>query len=359
MNLIEHYQAAIDAGDIVDNPSQRALLEPMQRLTEELSTKGKHWFPWRPRQSLQGLYIYGSVGAGKTYIVDFFYKYLPERKKARFHFHHFMQQIDANLRKLQGQQDPLRQIARHLAQSTRVLCLDEFLVHDVACAMILAELIQALTAQGVILVISSNTAPDDLYLNGVQRARFLPAIALLKKHCQVLNLSDKRDYRLGREEQFEAYLSPLNDSTHQLMLRQYQQLEPESQEEGLIRIQNRDIPFVKCGTKVIWFDFNTLCNLPRSQLDYLELADRFDCIFLSNVPSLTEKHTAQTIMFIYLIDVLYDRGIRLMVSAAASVDKLYEKGEMSASFERTRSRLMEMQSIDYQSRHPKRLTQTL
>lgn len=359
MKVSTFYQEAIDKGEITDDPRQREILVHMQRLTDQLEKDRHSWFSWIPKHQIKGLYIYGSVGVGKTYLIDMFFEHLPERKKARFHFHHFMQQIDSKLRKLQGKKDPLRQIAKDLAKTTRVLCFDEFLVHDVAYAMILAELLQALIHHGVILIISSNTAPDDLYLNGVQRARFLPAIALLKKHSEVLYLSEKRDYRLGRTAQIEAYLMPLTQKTQQLMEEQYRLLAPQTTEQGFIRVQTRDIPYLRCAEKVIWFDFNVLCNLPRSQLDYLEIAERFDTVFLSNIPALTEKHTAQAIMFVYLIDVLYDRGVNIVISAAVPVDKLYEAGEMKTTFERTKSRLMEMQSVDYLSRHPRRIVQDM
>ncbi|MFI4962297.1 MAG: cell division protein ZapE [Legionellales bacterium] len=359
MTLLMHYEAAVQRGDINDDPLQRAVLIPMQRLADQLQALKPSWFHWLFKKPINGLYIYGPVGAGKTFLVDFFYQHVAVRKKARFHFHHFMQQIDVRLRKLQGVKDPLRIIAKQIAQSTQLLCFDEFLVHDVAYAMILAELLQALMAHGVILVISSNTPPDDLYLNGVQRARFLPAIALIKKNCEVLYLNESRDYRLGRTPLIEAYLWPINEQIQKAMDVQYALLAKDIQENGVIRVQNREIAFLKCSLKAIWFPFDVLCNLPRSQLDYLELADRFDTVFLSGVPELTEKHTAQAILFIYLIDVLYDRGINLIISAAVPVDKLYVEGEMKSTFNRTLSRLKEMQSVDYLGRHPRRIVKDI
>ncbi len=359
MNLIVQYEAAINRGEIEDDPLQRDILSHMQRLAKDLQKANSSWFSCWYRPPIQGLYIYGPVGAGKTYLVDLFYDSIDESKKARFHFHHFMQQIDGQLRLMQGQKNPLQIIAKKLAKSTRVLCFDEFLVHDVAYAMILAELIQAITAHGVILVISSNTKPDDLYLNGVQRQRFLPAIAALNAHCEVLNLNEQRDYRVGREPLVDAYLYPLNAYTNQTMEAQFLSLAGDFQENGAIKIQNRDIPYLKCAEKVIWFAFDVICNLPRSQLDYLELADKFDAIFISDVPELTEKHTLQTIMLIHLIDVMYDRGVNMIISAQVPLEKLYTTGEMAETFKRTLSRLVEMQSVDYLSRHPKRQAQEI
>jgi cell division protein ZapE len=354
MTLLMHYEEAVSTGEIKDDSLQRELLVHMQRLADELAHEKPSWFSWINKQSIKGLYIYGSVGVGKTYLVDLFYQNIEEKKKARFHFHHFMQQIDIKLRMTQGQKDPLKKIAKDLAKKIRLLCFDEFLVNDVAYAMILAELLQALAANGVIIVISSNTAPDDLYLHGVQRARFLPAIALIKHNCEVLQLKAQIDYRLGRTHLIKTYLSPLNEQTQRIMDQQFSLLAKHVEDHGLIKLQNRDVAYLKCNTRAIWFEFDILCNLPRSQLDYLELAELFDTLFISNIPALTEKHTAQAIMFIYLVDILYDRGVKLVVSAAVPVEELYLKGEMTETFKRTLSRLIEMQSIDYLARHPRR-----
>jgi cell division protein ZapE len=362
MKIEEQYNAAIAGGDINDDPLQRTLLIPMQRLIDELERPAPPWYCWPKRSTIKGLYIYGPVGVGKTYLVDLFYDCLQDTKKSRFHFHHFMQQIDAQLRRLQGKKDPLRLIAKEVAQTTRLLCFDEFLVDDVAYAMILAELLHAFIAEGIILVVSSNTKPDDLYLNGVQRKRFLPAIDLINRECEVLYLNEQRDYRVGREPLLDAYLHPLNASTQELMERQFASLVTDSsqmQENGEITIQNRSIPYLKCSLKSIWFSFEVLCNFPRSQLDYLEIADRFDHVFIGCVPCLTINHTAQTIMFINLIDVMYDRGIKIIISAAVALQELYVTGEMQETFKRTLSRLNEMQSVDYLSRHPKRMVKNI
>ncbi len=351
MTLVKHYEAAIARGDIHDDSQQRLVLLSMQRLKEEIERPKRSRFPWRKKAPLIGLYLYGPVGSGKTYLMDLFYQHLMLQQKARFHFHHFMQQVDSQLRRLQGQKDPLRRIAAELAKSTQILCLDEFLVLDVAHAMILAELLQSLFANGVILVTTSNTRPDDLYLNGVQRERFLPAIALIKTHCELLSLLDNKDYRLGKESLISAYLYPLDCKTQKDLMQQFSVLAQDSEEEGIIRIQNRDIPFIKCGGRVIWFDFKVICNLPRSQLDYLEIAERFDTIFVSDMPQLTRNDTIAAILLIHFIDVMYDRGIKLVISSAVPLEQLYVEGEMLSAFKRTLSRLQEMQSADYARRH--------
>jgi len=350
MTLLAQYEAAIQSGDIVDSKEQRLVVARLDLLAEQLEQGSFFWF----KKRVQGLYVFGPVGAGKTYLVDMFYDYVSEPQKARFHFHHFMQQIHVGLTKVQGQKDPLRFIAKNVAKTTRLLCLDEFLVQDVATAMILGELLQALLAEQIVLVISSNTEPDQLYLNGVQRQRFLPAIALLKANCFLLFLDREKDYRLLASALLSGYLYPLNAHTEKTMLHQFKQLTAQCIEDGLISIQNRDIEFVRRGGKTIWFTFDTLCSPPRSQLDYLELADTFDSLFLSNVPLLTENHTMQVILFIFLIDVLYDRGVQVVISAAVPLEALYPKGEMVATFQRTLSRLHEMQTSGYAARHPRR-----
>lgn len=238
MVLMAQYEAAIHRGDIEDDPLQREILVHMERMASDLKKANSSWLASFYPSRIKGLYLYGPVGAGKTYLVDLFFDHVEESKKARFHFHHFMQQVDAQLRRLQGQKNPLRQIAKQLAKSVRVLCFDEFLVHDVAYAMILAELLQALISHGVILVISSNTKPDDLYANGVHRKRFLPAIAAINQNCEVLDLKEQRDYRIGRQPLVDAYLYPLNKQTQQTMEEQFLRVAgPDLKESGAITIQ--------------------------------------------------------------------------------------------------------------------------
>jgi len=359
MTLMDEYDAAIEAGEVCDNLLQRNVLLKLQQIIDDLSAHKTKWYHFGRRKAVNGLYLYGPVGGGKTYLVDLFYRCIPEQQKARFHFHQFMQQVDKQLRTLQGQKDPLMRIAAQLAKTTRLLCFDEFLVFDVADAMILSELLQAILEQGVILVATSNTQPDDLYLNGVQRDRFLPAIDLIKTHCEVMLLSEKYDFRRGRTPSKEAYFYPLNRSTEQKMVRVFEAISPTVEETTSLCIQNRRISCVKCGPKAVWFTFDALCNLPRSQLDYLEIADKYDVLMVSNIPILTKDDTVRAILLIHLIDVMYDRGIQLIVSAAVEVEQLYVEGPMRQEFQRTLSRLLEMQSEDYVLRHHRREIESL
>lgn len=359
MNLMDHYDAAVASAEINNDPSQREIIIQMQRVADELAASKRSWFNCRRKKQGTGLYLHGPVGVGKTYLGDLFYQNVAESRKSRFHFHQFMQQVDAELRRLQGKKDPLRQVAANIAKTTRLLFFDEFMVYDVADAMILAELFQSLFAHNVVLVATSNIRPDDLYLQGVQRERFLPAIALIKQHCQVLALAAHADYRLGRSPQQQAYLYPLDAAARQALSEQFAAIAVTVMEGGGLSVQNRLIPCVKYCERAVWFKFDVICNLPRSQLDYLEIADRFDTVFVSDIPILTVNDTVRIILLINFIDVMYDRGIRLIVSAAVAVEQLYLKGEKHNAFQRTLSRLEEMQSEDYSRRHQRRQLQSL
>lgn len=352
MTMLSGYDALVGKDDIEDDAEQRQLLAVFEKVSIQLEqvTRKKIW-PWKKTKAKRGIYLYGPVGTGKTFLMDLFYQEVSEPRKGRFHFHHFMQQVDVQLRRLQGHQDPLRYLAREIAKSLRLLCFDEFLVYDVAQAMILAELLQALFAEGIVLVTTSNTPPDDLYLNGVQRARFVPAIELIKSHCEVISLSHQRDYRLEREQSLETYFYPLNRDNEKKLAEQFITLETKIQNKGLLMIQNREIAFIQCGEKTVWFDFKAICNLQRSQLDYLEIADRFSTVFVSGIPDLNKNSSVFVILFIQLVDVLYDRGIRLVISAEVPLTELYVAGAMFNEFKRILSRLEEMQSLDYRRRH--------
>lgn len=347
MWLKQLYAKAIGRGEIHDDPLQRVVLESLQQVANALENQSMRWFrPWK-KDSINGVYLYGPVGAGKTFLMDMFYQNVNVRGKTRIHFHQFMQKIDAQLRQLQGHPNPVKFIAKQWAKTTRLLCLDEFLVQDVATAMMLAELIQVMLEGGVVLVITSNTAPDDLYRDGLQRVRFLPAIALIKQHCEVIDLTERRDYRLGHAAFAQAYLCPLNKKTQTMMEAQFQELDAGALNEAPLMVQGRVIATVKRRERAVWFEFDVICNLPRSQLDYLEIASRFTTVFVSDIPILSVNDTVRAILLTHFIDVMYDRRVRLRLSAAAPIDRLYLEGEVSSAFQRTQSRLQEMQSVAY------------
>lgn len=349
MSLIEIYQQLVLDHKIDADPSQERILPELNDILFKLNTQAKT-FLFKKKQAIAGIYLYGTVGSGKTFLMDLFYEAAAIQEKARYHYHHFMQYVDSELRRLQGQKNPLDIIAANLAKTTQLLCLDEFMVHHIAEAMILGELLKALFERNTVLVITSNAHPDDLYPDGLQRTRFLPAIALLKSRLTVLSLSAARDFRFGHDTQFAAYLYPLSETNYIKMTEHFRRMEPNALSEGVITVQKRLIPYVKCGQEAIWFDFQVICNIPRSQLDYLELADKFQTLFISHVPKISEQSITPGLLFIQLVDVLYDRGIRLILCGAVPLDELYTAGEMLTAFQRTRSRLEEMQSMYYLKR---------
>lgn len=355
--LSSYYNAAVATGELDDSPNQRVVLEKLQKVLDAVDAS--HHMPWWKRwwwhSSSQGIYLHGPVGTGKTYLMDLFYEHLPEAHKRRFHFHKFMQYVDDELRHHQGKRNPLQRIAKRLARSAHVLCLDEFLVEDVADASILGEILRVLFSHGMILVATANTIPDDLYRDGLHRERFLPAIDLLKRHCEAICLDDKRDYRVGRDTRPETYFYPDNADNETKMLTQFKVLTSAEvwHNGGAISIQHRSIPYMKRAGRTIWFDFNVICNLPRSQLDYLEIAEKFDTVCISHVPAIGADESARIILFIRFVDVMYDQGIDLVLLAAVPLEELYIDGPMSSMFRRTLSRLQEMQSAAYW-RHERR-----
>jgi cell division protein ZapE len=359
MNAIENaYDKAVQQGDIEADTSQLDVVRAFDGLLEKLSQQKPSWQWWRKKPQIKGIYIYGPVGVGKTYLMDMFFQHVPQGMGLRFHFHHFMQQVDQQLRKRQGQSDPLRRLAEDLARKAKVLCFDEFMVHDVAHAMILAELFTELFHQGLVLVATSNTLPDHLYPNGLQRQRFLPAIELVKQQCHVLTLVARRDYRLNRELLPAAWFTPADKSSEALMREQFEHMGSICAAKR-IEILGREVECVALSFEGVWFDFEQICTMPRSQLDYLELANRFLQIYVSNIPILDSKRTAQAVLFVYFIDIMYDHGVRLVVSSQVDVEAICQNQEMQQEFQRTVSRLKEMQSIDYAKRHQHRALQSM
>ena len=351
MSLTGAYVAALHRGDIQEDNEQRRLLSPLQKVANALESQEAWYRVLFPKQTIQGLYITGPVGVGKTYMMDLFYQNIPNKRKLRAHFLHFMQQIDQNLRFLQGQSDPIREIAKELAKQYQIICIDEFMVQDMAHAMILGELLQTLFALRVVLIATSNTKIDDLYQNGMNRERFLPAIALLHQYCEEINLKSSIDYRLGKPMHLHAYVYPLDPENQRLLDQQFQTLAVVVSSEKFILVQSRLITVIQLSQSVVWFDFATICGMPRCQLDYIELAERYHTIFVSNIPKLSDSEaTTGVVLLMQLVDVLYDRGIRLIISAAVSVQELYQFGPFLTAFSRTVSRLEEMQSEEYLAR---------
>jgi cell division protein ZapE len=296
----------------------------------------------------KGLYLWGGVGRGKTFLMDAFYACLPYRRKRRIHFHNFMAEVHHEMKLLANENDPLIALAERIARSTRLLCLDEFHIDDIADAMILGRLIAALFERGVVLMTTSNYPPDGLYPNGLQRQNFLPAIELLKREMKVLKVDSGNDYRMQAIAREPMFMVPADASSEARMEALFERIAAGTQQiEGHVVVRNRSFPVKKYSRTVAWFDFNELCGGAHAQEDYLAIAHRFPTVFLSNIPQMTSEHAAEARRFTWLIDVLYDNNVRLVASAAATPEQLYTEGMASSEFSRTVSRLTEMQSRRY------------
>ncbi len=311
------------------------------------------------RRPPRGIYIWGGVGRGKSLMMDAFYKVCRHRRKRRVHFHEFMREVHARMRALQGTEDPLDAISSQIARELRLLCFDEFHVSDIADAMILARLLELLVAKGVVFVMTSNYRPDGLYPDGLQRARFLPAIEILKRDLDVISLDGRVDHRRRILEGFRVWYSPPGEEADQHLAQFFEAVTKASAErDGAIRIGGRALAFRQRAKGVVWFDFEALCLEPRSQLDYLEIASGYHTVLVSGVPRLAAEQTDAIRRLTWLVDVLYDKRVRLVMSAQAPPEELVAEpavatgpGRMVRSeFARTASRLVEMQSRDYFAR---------
>ncbi len=357
---LQRYQHDLAQADFSYDAAQEHAVQCLQRLYEQLRQAPAHEAGifarlaarlgggGRQVEPIVGLYFWGGVGRGKTYLMDTFYDTLPFEKKLRAHFHRFMQRVHRELKSLSGEKNPLVIVADRIADEARVICFDEFFVSDITDAMILAGLFQRLFERGVVLVATSNIVPDELYRDGLQRARFLPAIALIKQHVQVVNVDGGVDYRLRALEQAELFHSPLGEEAEQSLWSSFQRLSPEPPSaDQVLEIEGRNIHARYLADDVAWFEFDELCDGPRSQYDYIEIARVFHAVVVSNVPVLGAGRDDQARRFINLVDEFYDRNVKLVLSAAAPLEQLYSGGKLNFEFERTQSRLLEMQSTDY------------
>lgn len=295
----------------------------------------------------RGLYFWGGVGRGKSFLMDAFYAAVPYRRKRRVHFHAFMQDVHEALKQHKHESDPLIQIAADIAKKVRLLCFDEFHVSDIADAMILGRLFTGLFDQGVVVVTTSNYHPDELYPNGLQRHLFLPTIEMLKTNLDVIQVDAGIDYRLRTLEQMNVFLVPPDAAADTRMQADFLAIAGVSGESKEIVVLERRIPVRRRAPGVIWFDFDVLCGGPRSQNDYLELARQHHTLFLSNVPRLSREQSSEARRFTWLVDVLYDHRVKLIISAAVAADQIYVEGPQAGEFSRTASRLAEMRSGEY------------
>jgi cell division protein ZapE len=352
MNVREYYQQALAQRGFQADAAQQHAVDALQDLYDawvryqaERSHLLKRWF--RTMQAPRGIYMWGGVGRGKSFLMDVFYSVVPVERRTRVHFHEFMRSVHRELDVLKNVADPLEAVAVRVAERYELICFDEFHVTDIADAMILHNLFKPLFARGVCFVVTSNFHPDDLYPDGLHRDRLLPAIALLKEQLQILNVDGGRDYRKLALAEVPAYLTPAGEEADRSLRAAFERIAETADEDPHIQIEGREIRALRRAGGVIWFDFATLCGGPRSQNDYLEIASRFHTIILSKVPAMTAAMSSEARRFIWLVDVLYDHRIKLLISADVGIDALYKQGTQLMEFQRAMSRLTEMQSLAY------------
>jgi cell division protein ZapE len=315
----------------------------------------------------QGIYLWGGVGRGKSFLMDTFYQYVctyykPHAHKnciGRLHFHEFMRDIHKQLEKLRGNANPIDHVAKHIAEQYHILCFDEFHVNDIADAMIFDRLFHALFKYGIFIVLTSNYHADNLYLNGLHRERFLPAIDLLKKQLCIENVDGGQDYRLQTLQQIHMYHTPLTANTQNVLMDIFERLSTvnaadlpitqlnQAAQTNYIQIENRRIDVQLKRHNVVWFDFMSICHGPRSQNDYLEIAMQFNTVIISDIPYMPPNMSSTARRFTWLVDIFYDYKVKLIISAAVEPYSLYTEGVLANEFQRTVSRLIEMQSIEY------------
>ena len=347
-DVVALYEQSLAKRGFVSDPAQWRAVERLQRLYEE-------WSAYKAKRSNalkrllvhpelpKGVYLCGPVGRGKSFLMDAFFRCVPLERKRRVHFHHFMREIHRELDELRGTEDPLAAVAARTARRHRLICFDEFHVSDIADAMILGRFLEQVMNRGVEFVMTSNYHPDGLYPNGLQRERFLPTIDLLKQRLDVVSVDNGTDYRRLKMERMKVYHVGADQPLRQI----FEELRDVEEEKQSLDVEGRTIPYRKRAGGLVWFDFEVLCGGARSYADYVDLAKRFHTVMLSGVPRMSAKNSDAARRFTWLIDVFYDDRVNLIVAAAAEPEQLFTAGEQAAEFQRTVSRLYEMQSVEY------------
>ena len=347
--VLEAYRRELGLRAYQDDPGQLAAVAALDRCLAD-------WAAYRAQRSNalkklvnrpdipRGVYLYGGVGRGKSFLMDCFYGAVPLQRNTRLHFHEFMREVHRQLASLQGTVNPLDALAVQVARKYRLICFDEFHVADITDAMILHRLLSALFAQGVGFVTTSNFRPDDLYPNGLHRDRILPAIALLNTRLEVVAIGSGEDYRRRAMEQVRLYHVPPDAAADAQMREAFDRLAETHDEDPVLHIEAREVRARRRAGGVVWFDFKTLCGGPRSQNYYLEIASCFHTVFLSDVPAMPVRMASEARRFTWLVDVLYDRRVKLVMSAEVAAEQLYTEGPLAHEFVRTVSRLHEMQT---------------
>lgn len=352
MTVRDTYLEQLKLKGFSSDPAQLRAIDSLTRCEQE-------WGEYRAKRSNavkkllvhppipKGVYMFGGVGRGKSFLMDCFYNSIPIKRKTRLHFHEFMREVHRELRELQGTVNPLDELGLQISKRFKLICFDEFHVADITDAMILHRLLVSLFKNGVGFVTTSNFKPDDLYPDGLHRDRILPAIDLLNEQLEVINVDAGVDYRGQFFQQVKMYHTPLSDQVRADMTEAFNQLAESKDEEPRLMIEHREIKAKRRAGGVVWFDFKTICGGPRSQNDYLEIASQFHTVFLSEVPEMGVNMASEARRFTWLIDVLYDRHVKLIISSAVAPEMLYTQGPMSHEFPRTVSRLQEMQSAEF------------
>jgi cell division protein ZapE len=347
-DVLSLYRQHLDKRGFLPDPSQQRAVERLQQLYEE-------WSAYKKRRSSalkrlvvkpalpKGVYLWGAVGRGKSFLMDSFYLCLPVVRKRRVHFHHFMREIHREMNELKGSEDPIAEVAARTARRYRLVCFDEFHVSDIADAMILGRFLDQVMNRGVVFCMTSNYSPGELYPNGLQRERFMPAIALIKERLDVIEVDNGTDYRRLKMERLKVYHVGGDGE----FARIFDELKDVEEEKQPLDVEGRAIPYRKRAGGLVWFDFQVLCGSARSYADYVDLSRRFHTVMLSGVPKMSPKNADAARRFTWLVDVFYDDRVNLVVSAEALPEELFTEGEHSAEFQRTVSRLHEMQSVDY------------
>ena len=352
MAVRQLYEATLVERGYHSDPAQLAAVAALERCENE-------WADYKARRSNaltklisrppipRGVYMHGGVGRGKSFLMDCFFRAVPLTRKTRLHFHEFMREVHRELQDLKGVVNPLDELGARIARRFRLICFDEFHVADVTDAMILHRLLDAMFANRVSIVATSNFHPDALYPNGLHRDRILPAIELLKSKLEVINVDAGTDYRKQTLAQIDMVHTPLSEAAEAAMARAFERLAEARDEDPVMQIEHRALRALRRAGGVVWFDFRTLCGGPRSQNDYLEIASRFHTVLLSNVPQMSPRLASEARRFTWLVDVLYDRRVKLILSTAVAPEELYTEGPLAHEFPRTVSRLHEMQSAEF------------
>ena len=352
LTVLDYYKKVVARRGYIADDAQLAAVERMQELYDE-------WVGYKARRNTalkkvfikpelpRGVYLWGGVGRGKSFLMDSFYLCVPLLKKRRVHFHHFMRDVHRAMDELKGSEDPLKKVAADIAEKYRLICFDEFHVNDIADAMILARLLKHLFDNRVMLCMTSNYHPDLLWKDGLQRAQFVPAIELIKQRLDIINVDAGVDYRRRALESAKVFHTPITPDTDKALAREFDRIAEMEDETQPLDVEGREIPYRRRAGGIVWFDFSMICGGPRSYTDYVDLTRRFHTIMVSNIPEMGPRQAAESRRFTWLIDVLYDARVKMIMSAAVPADQLYTAGVLVNEFARTVSRIEEMQTLDY------------